>query len=1203
MDPELLLSALDRAAERLSASQPVVELAQLFERLAQAPHDDSVHADLDAVEEQLSAAGDWEKLVDLYLARVAASTDAQSRAAHLASLSDLLEIEVGDPDRALSALLAGFREAPAAELVADLIRLTRATGRWDDTARGLSESVICAPDNQRLPLLRALREIYTNHLDDPEAQTACLEQLRTAAPPDPNLLWTLARHYAEADRRRDRIGVLAELTDLVSDLGERAMLYHEMAEEWERIGEPDRAAECFEWVLACDANDQDAYRALQRIYLGLKRWRAAIDAYTRHADIVSPQERATLYAQVGRIYEMKLGDCSRALDYFTMADEEAPLRHDVLAALARLHVDCERFDDAVDVLQRCARMATNAEERAALLHNAAEIADRELGDHDLALEFLERSHEQSPDRSSGIEALAALYRDRGEPHRAAELFETSAERAAEPSERARFLVAAANCWASADDDERAVILCRAALDVDPGYEPALEAMARLLWRRRDLDALVPMLARLASRQADPETRHARLRRLARAAAEAGAFAAERDALEQILERHPDDLEARLELGGLCFADGDWEVARTLIGGALEVHEDQMSSTAVIEAHYRVGRCCAALGDAAAARVHIDTALALDPAHREALLARAELDVNEPNALIADKLALVASAPLGERAALLTEIGDLYAGHLGDPVSAREMYREALTYRPTDHVLLNKCLGLIAEQGDWAESTDMLERLIETEKDPSVRAKYRHVAATIYRDELHRVDDAIAQLETAVEEDPTLSCAAHELETLLAERGDSAELASLYYTRLQALRGLPGFAEECLRMWGEIADVYLALGQREEALCALEVATSLEPENARRRQRLAKLYVELGPDHYEKAIEQHQKLLHDNARRVASYHSLCGLYRLTGQLEKERACADALSIIGMRSVDQGASIVSDETTPFRADGPVLDRKVWAKLSNGHVDRTLSLLFSIASPLFARGRARTRQQHGLRRKNRVGAADSRRFAVVLRAVGRRLGIDLPEVYVRREQPGACVVLPCATAAGVSLVLSLGRPIIDDDMSDAELAFSFARCLCDLRADRAARLVFRGAAELAQVIEAAIGIAARNEPGIDHPASKSATSRSLEHALAPLELDQIATIGSRIHERGLDAQAAAQAWLDATDRASARIALALTGDLHACVRALVKDPAASDARESLILDLVRTNVSEEMFEVRSQLGRRTRARAPSPRRIARP
>jgi Tfp pilus assembly protein PilF len=593
-----------------------------------------------------------------------------------------------------------------------------------------------------------------------------------------------------------------------------------------------------------------------------------------------------------------------------------------------------------------------------------------------------------------------------------------------------------------------------------------------------------------------------------------------------------------------------------------------------------------MGDQSGARVHIDTALALDPSHRDALRARAELDANEPDALITDKLALVASAPIEERAALLAESGDIYANRLGDPVSAREMYRDALTYCPTDHVLLNKCLGLIAEQGDWAESSDMLQRLIDTEEDPKVRAKYRHVAATILNEELHRTADAVSLLRDALEEDPTLTCAARELEDLLRARGDSVELAHFYYERLQRLRGEPGFADECTRLWGEIADAYLSLGQREEALCALEVATNLDPHNARRRQRLAKLYVELGPEYHQKAIAQHQALLRDNQRRVSSYHSLRGLYRLTGQPEKESACADALAIIGMRAVDQPTPTEPGNGPPFDADGPVLDRKLWAKLANGDVDRALSILFSIASPLFARSRARTRQQLGLRRKHRVSETDARRFAPILRAVARRLRVELPEVYVRREQPSVCALNLCASAAGVSFVLSLGRPVLDDDLSDGELAFAFARCLCDLRAERAARLIFRGHAELAQLIEAALGIAARNEPGIDHPASGSATSRSLEKALAPLELDQVATIGVRLHERGVEPRAAAQGWLDATERVAARVGFALAGDLRACVHALTADPSASESREELILDLVSSSVAEEMFDARRQL-----------------
>ena len=64
-----------------------------------------------------------------------------------------------------------------------------------------------------------------------------------------------------------------------------------------------------------------------------------------------------------------------------------------------------------------------------------------------------------------------------------------------------------------------------------------------------------------------------------------------------------------------------------------------------------------------------------------------------------------------------------------------MYREAISHRPGDHLLLTKFLELVADDGDWSYSLDVVGKLIDTEKDPKVRARYRHLAGMIARDEL------------------------------------------------------------------------------------------------------------------------------------------------------------------------------------------------------------------------------------------------------------------------------------------------------------------------------------------------------------------------------------------------------------------------------------------------------------------------------------
>ena len=101
---------------------------------------------------------------------------------------------------------------------------------------------------------------------------------------------------------------------------------------------------------------------------------------------------------------------------------------------------------------------------------------------------------------------------------------------------------------------------------------------------------------------------------------------------------------------------------------------------------------------------------------------------------------------------------------------------------------------LADEGDWSYSQDLLERLIDTEKDPKVRARYRHAHAQISRDELQRNDSAIAMLDAAVTDDPQSFVAADDLEQLYGKLGDRESLVKFYYRRLEQMReqeGRPG----------------------------------------------------------------------------------------------------------------------------------------------------------------------------------------------------------------------------------------------------------------------------------------------------------------------------------------------------------------------------------------------------------------------------
>jgi tetratricopeptide (TPR) repeat protein len=681
--------------------------------------------------------------------------------------------------------------------------------------------------------------------------------------------------------------------------------------------------------------------------------------------------------------------------------------------------------------------------------------------------------------------------------------------------------------------------------------------------------MVPLLDELSRTDGDRARVRGHLLRLADAATRLGDLDVARDALTRAVDLDPDDAAPRQALADLLFAQRDWAAARQRIEALLDEREETLSPADCVELHHRAARCACELGDQAAAGHHAAIALALDPSHRPTLLLRVELDVSDPMSLVADRMALAYSAADDEKATHFAAIGDLYAERLGNPATAREMYREALAHRPGDHVLLTKSLGLVAGQGDWSYCLDLLQRLIETERDAAVRGRYRHVAAMILRDELARPADAAALLSQAIEDDPRLFAASDELEAQLRAGGEPDPLIAFYYRRLEQLRQDEGRDGERLRLWDRLGEQCVAQGRIEDAVCAFEVAHSLQPDDLQRRAVLAALYAAAGRP--ADAIAQHQVVLAGHKQRVESYDALRVLYQRTGQPHKAAACARARALLQPQGAVE-ASVLS--MLPVRS----LGAEDWQALSMLDVDPLLSALFAVAAPAFAAERSR--------RCPPLPAADagrdavSRPMATVLRRVLNLLGLPLPPLYVDRDQAAACRITLCASDGMLVPAMVIGRAGFDDTIDERALAFTLARRLSDLRADRIARLLCPRAGELARIIDLASVL------GGDAANAHRHTAGWLRTSLHPIALDQLVDLGRRVRARGLDATSAALGWLEATERAADRIGLVVAGDLATCARALAQEPAAGSGRHDRIVELIWSSVTEEMFAVRQRV-----------------
>lgn len=1021
---------------------------------------------------------------------------------------------------------------------------------------------------------RILRELAGSLEERRDAERALVVRLAAfTEAPVPDDVDALLRLAGIAQRWTDLpLDALTAQLDPTDDATPRRLT--EIAGAWQQLGLGYRAADCLERVLAIAPADAQAHEALELFYRSKGEWPVLIELLGRRALHVGERDRAELYRELGLIYDRELGDDAGALDAYREADRLEPDHVDVVDALARLELRAGDSEGAALLtLERLSRLVAEPARRATVLVRAADVARHY--DWDKAQALYERARADDPDLAPAVDGLATLLRDRGELAGVVALLVDAAARPALAAECSRWRADAADFCVALGDTERAKQLYRDARAADPDNTKAGLALVELCWDTGDLADLAPIIDELCHTTQEPGRLRGYLLQRAHLAVELGDAPAARDALTRAVELDPHDPAARRELADLWFDAGDWRRARELIEGLLDDHEDLLQPEVSVELHYRVARCAQQLGDTEGAARHAAVTLALAPDHRPALQLRAELAVHNPEAQLADQLALANLAPPEEKGTRFSALGDRYA-ELGDRATAREMYREALAHRPGDHLLLTKFLGLVADEGDWSYSLDLVQRLIDTESDPKVRARYRHLAAMISRDELDRRDQAAQLFGHAIDDDPLLFSAADELEALVAAGDDREAVMQFYYRRLEHVRGDEGRSGERLRLWDKLAELCLALERREDAVTAFEVALSLDPDNLERRQRLADLYLEADPRHAGDAIVQHQAVLRRNKRRIASYEALRALYRRTHQPEKARACDDALDVLGLHIVDDKLDGLFGPRAPdaARAASQPLGNDDWVALGTDGVDLQLSALFALVAPAFVAERARTQPPPRELPDHTIPPPIAR----VLDRVVTLFGVACPPVHADPTQAAACAVTLRPQGAGLAPAVVLGRSALDHQLDDRELAFVFARQLADLRSDRFARLLCPRTADLAQIVE--LAIAHRTDP-------TSHAGRWLAGALHAIAYDQALALAGRLRDRSVDPVRAALGWLAATDRAADRIGLVVTGDLASCVRVLERERSgATDANR--IIELVWASVTEELLGVRSRLER---------------
>jgi hypothetical protein len=261
---------------------------------------------------------------------------------------------------------------------------------------------------------------------------------------------------------------------------------------------------------------------------------------------------------------------------------------------------------------------------------------------------------------------------------------------------------------------------------------------------------------------------------------------------------------------------------------------------------------------------------------------------------------------------------------------------------------------------------------------------------------------------------------------------------------------------------------------------------------------------------------------------------------------------------------------------------LTPEAWSRLIHPDEDRLLSALFAIVAPALVALRALPLEQLGLEGAQPVGFDDRRPFARAVAVAARRLGLPMPQVYVRPEQDAPVTFANLRSSHLVTPSLVVGRAMLGPRRDPRDLAFLLGRQLAHLRADRILRMVL-DPLQLTHVVKAAVALC---DEGAAASGSVRETVGWLRANLSPIDRDQLTTIASRLRDRDRGCEAMVAAWLRAADLTASRVGLALAHDLERCAQLIAREPGAAPiaSAEERVVDLAWSSVTDELWSLHS-------------------
>lgn len=839
-------------------------VAALRRALAMDANDKNV---LERLRALLAKSQQWVELAEVLERLVVLAGDDKERARQLKELAKIYDEQLGQDEKALTALQGAFQaDRSAKSALLRGISIYRRQNRLD-MAKQLLDLLLDVSEDENDAKMLADR--YIDLAGEMEDQPQLHQDAEDALQKALALVQENKRGSELLQRIQDYPNTWqAKVKDLrasamdARDKRGAAAHYLAIAQyQWTYGKDADQATQTLEKAFLLVPGFWPAVRFFDVLSRAAGRMDALVERLAKMAGEVTDVRTAVdLYQMVAVLENERGSDEARQIEVFERILELEPSNRNALTALTGFYLDREDFAKAAMVQARFAKDVRDPAERLAAHLTAARLFMTEVGKPELAIEHFAAARSLDGSDHEIIEALDELYAQTGRHAERASLIEQRIAESSENEEKVKYYDMLADLYAERLDDPLLAFQARRqayALDPREARQPELERLADALVRPADLAQ--SYLA--ASDNCDePSARQ----RLCLRAAELAGLAEQpnlaREALAKVLADEPENDQALQMLESLVARGDDAKVFAEALEARLLVAKATKERRTILA---RLARLYVEeLRDAERAIERYRAVLELDAKDLEALealdgLLRKEERWRELAKIVETRINVLGGA---EAAELTMRLAKLYEDRLDRPGDALDLY-DALHQDAPDRLDVISALERVLSRG---VQVDRVASILQPHY-ARVGAHRRHVEMIELR--MQATEEKSRRSALALE-------AGRIYEAQLRDPREAFRLYCLAFKNKPEDNDLPRELDRLAELAGCHADLVVVLDEVAAQLPESPVKVAL----AARRASI--LEDRLG--NAEAAIDAHRGLLEQNPGNIESLDALIGLLETSGR---------------------------------------------------------------------------------------------------------------------------------------------------------------------------------------------------------------------------------------------------------------------------------------------------------------------------------